>query len=140
MIAVVDSSDFPSAMGHGPLVVFPDKNVVLLLKGAFVEQAEHFFLAACFLNDLSFEVALKFHAVIKLFSFFILDVKLREEGASHHISNFIPFFSLYLLLDDCIDILPYGSVQGKDDSFLFAADGRMFQTQKGVFQNNFIFL
>ena len=133
MIAIVDSSDFPSTMGHGPLVVLPDKNMILFFKGTFVEQGEYFFFAACFLNNLSFEVALKFHTVIKLFCFFILDMKLWEEGASHHISNFISLFSLYLLLDYGIDILPDRYVKSEDDCFLFAADGWMFQTQKCIF-------
>ena len=128
MIAVVDSSNFPSTMGHGPLVVLPDKNMVLLLKGTFIEQAEYFFFTTCFLNNLSFEVALKFHAVIKLFGFFIFDMELWEEGTSHHISNFISLFSLYLFFDDGIDILPDGSVKCEEDGFLFAADGWMFQT------------
>jgi len=90
--------------------VFPDKNVILFLKRALIDQVKHFLLASRLLDDLSFEVALQLQTLVKLPGFFVFYVQLREEAAFHHISNFVSLLYLHLSLDSIVDIDPNISV------------------------------
>lgn len=57
MVTVVDSSDLPSPMRHGPLVMLSHVDVVFLFNVTSVHHIETLLITACFLDDLVFEVA-----------------------------------------------------------------------------------
>lgn len=98
LIRVVDCSNFPSFVGNGPLVVFPDVNVILFKNFAFKLEEEAIGFLSCFTNKLIFEIELGSECFIKLFGPFFLDVQFNEKITLHHVTYLSSVFVVNVFL------------------------------------------